>query len=386
MRPVWTRHGRSGRGELHSAGVCENIRPMRSRDRFLALYKGEPVDRLPFFLHWEPWSQTLVRWKSEGMKGENDWRDLFGFDPLFQILDVQLGVFPLFERTVLADEGDTIVFRDDQGVIKRDWKKTMSMPQFLDYPVKDWKSWEEHKRLFDPDTPGRFPQDWKRKAKAAADTDGLVGLSLYPYGFCGGARTMMGAEAYLLACALEPELIDDINRTLCRLWMVLWGRVFDEVHVDQVFMWEDMAGKQGSLISPAMFRRFLTPYYAELCAFARSRGVEMISVDSDGYIHELTGLFIEAGVNGIMPYEVQAGNDLAAMLAAHPSLIAFGGMDKRCMAADAKAMDREIERIRPLLASHRLIPYPDHLIPADVSWENFQYFVWRWKDLIGKKT
>jgi hypothetical protein len=359
---------------------------MKSRDRFLAIANGQPFDRLPFVLHWEPWPQTLIRWKAEGMRGDDDWHSLFGFDPYFHNLDVQLGIYPLFERKVLSDEGESIVVRDEQGVIKRDWKTTMSMPQFLEYPVKDWKSWEEHKGRFDPDTPGRFPKDWKQRAKEAVDAEALVGLSVYPYGFCGGARTMMGAESYLLACALEPELIDDINRTLFHLWKVLWGRAFEEARIDVIFMWEDMAGKQGSLISPTMFRRFLTPYYAELSALARSHGVTMVSVDSDGFIHELTGLFLDAGVNVIMPFEVQAGNDLPAMLAAHPTLIAFGGMDKRCMAADAEAMDREIERIRSILPSRRYVPYPDHLIPADVSWKNYQYFVWRWKELIGKKA
>ena len=46
-------------------------------------------------------------------------------------------------------------------------------------------------------------------------------------------------------------------------------------------------------------------------------------------------------------------------------------------------MDAEIERVRPLLARGRYIPFPDHLIPADVSWDNYQYFVWRWKELVG---
>jgi len=359
---------------------------MRSRDRFLALARGQAIDRLPFVLHWEPWPQTLTRWKAEGMRGDDDWHSLFGFDPYFQILDVQLGIHPKFESTLLRDEGDAVVFRDEHGVIKRDWKRSMSMPQFLEFPVTDWKSWEEHKARFNPDSPGRFPNDWKRRAKEAEDSESLAGISLYPYGFCGGARTMMGAEAYLLACALEPELIDDINRTLFHLWKVLWSRIFEEVRVDHVFMWEDMAGKQGSLISPAMFRRFLAPYYTELCGLARAHGVAMVSVDSDGLMHELTGLFLETGVRIIMPYEVQAGNDVGAMLTAHPGLIAFGGMDKRCMAGDTSAMDRELGRVRTLLPSRRFVPYPDHLIPADVSWTNYQYFVWRWKELIGKKA
>lgn len=316
------------------------------------------------------------------MKNDDDWMSLFDFDPYVLSPSVNTGIHPKFEEQILEDHGDTVVMRDEHGVVKRDRKDGSSMPEFLDYPVKDWKTWEEHKARFDPDTPGRFPANWEEEKKKARDFPGLVVIGLYPYGFFGGARTMMGAEQTLIACALEPELIQDINETLCNLWYKMLERILGEVRLDAIYFWEDMAGKQGSLISPAMFRQFMTPHYRKLTALGRRHGVELFPVDSDGNIHELTGLFLEAGVNTVFPYEVQANNDVAAMLQKYPGLCAMGGMDKRAMAMDRGAMDKEIERVKGILSLGRYVPFPDHLIPPDVSWKNYEYFVWRWKDMI----
>jgi uroporphyrinogen decarboxylase len=60
-------------------------------------------------------------------------------------------------------------------------------------------------------------------------------------------------------------------------------------------------------------------------------------------------------------------------------------MDKRAMAKDRSAIDSEIGRVRSIVALGRYVPFPDHSIPADVSWQNYQYFVWRWKEMTGKR-
>ena len=259
------------------------------------------------------------------------------------------------------------------------------MPEWLDYPVKDRASWEEHKWRFDPDTPERFPSNWGSRAEQLRKSEELTLISLYPYGFLSGPRTMMGVMGSLYAMADDPELVLDINRTLCNLWTVLLRRACEETTLDVIHAWEDMAGKNGSLISPGMFHRFMTPFYKQMMDLAEEQGTAIRLVDSDGYMHGLTPLFLDAGMTGIYPYEVQAANDLRSLLQEHPSLRALGHIDKRAMAKGRAAMDAESERLREILAIGRFIPHMDHAVPPDVSWENYQYMVWRWKELVGKK-
>lgn len=357
---------------------------MTSRERMNAFFAGEPVDRVPFMMQWGPWEETHRRWKQQGMRNDDDWYAMFNFDSRGVGAGVSFGICPAFEREQVDEDEEHIIFRDEEGVLQRARKDGTSMSEWLDYPVKDRKTWEAHKWRFDPSTPERFPVDWAARAKQLRESDEMVMVWFYPYGFFAGARTMMGAEACMVAMAEDPELIEDINTTLCNLWCALIERVAEEARLDMVHAWEDMAFKSGSLISPGMFQHFLTPYYIEVMGLADRCGAKIRLVDSDGYMHGLTPLFLEAGLTGIFPYEVQAGNDVPYLLETYPELRALGHIDKRAMARDRAAMDAEIDRLRPIVNTGRFIPHIDHGVPPDVSWENYQYMVWRWKKLVGK--
>ena len=49
-------------------------------------------------------------------------------------------------------------------------------------------------------------------------------------------------------------------------------------------------------------------------------------------------------------------------------------MNKNVFALDYAAVDREIERLKPLMALGGYIPCPDHRIPPDAKFENVQYY------------
>jgi len=358
---------------------------MTSRERLIAYIEGKRADRVPFVIEWGPWAETARIWKRQGMKSDHDWYDLFGFDTFTIDAGVNFVLAPRFPFEDVEDLGEKRVYRDEQGVLRRGYKAETSMDEFLDYPVKDRKTWDAHKVRFDPGSPERFPADWPARAKELKSSPELVGVGFYPYGFLGGPRTMMGAVECLEMMVEDPVLIEDINDTLCNLWYALLDRMLDETRVDIIWAWEDMAGKQGSLISPAFFRRFITPRYTKILTVAKKRGVRIAAVDSDGLMHGLNPLFRECGFNLLYPNEVQAGNDLAAQLNLYPDICLGGHIDKRAMSKDNKAMDAEIERIRGLLPQGRFLPFFDHVIPPDVPWENYCYMVRRWKEMVEKK-
>lgn len=120
----------------------------------------------------------------------------------------------------------------------------------------------------------------------------------------------MGAEEVLVGFYTEPEMIRDIMDTYTELWLQLYGVVAERVQIDHIHIWEDMSGKQGSLVSPAMIEDFMMPSYDRIAAFAKEHGVPVVSVDSDGQVDELVPLMMKHGVNAFMPFEVQAGCDI----------------------------------------------------------------------------
>ena len=63
---------------------------------------------------------------------------------------------------------------------------------------------------------------------------------------------------------------------------------------------------------------------------------------------------------------------------------AMGGIDKRILAAGPVAIDRELDRVRPAMEKGRYIPDRDHLVPDDVSWEDYCYYAEALKKGVGK--
>jgi len=140
--------------------------------------------------------------------------------------------------------------------------------------------------------------------------------------------------------------------------------------------YEDMAYKSGPLISPKLFRQFILPYYKKLISYLKNIGIKNIWVDSDGNLQELIPLFLEGGVTGIFPFEVQAGNDVRKIHSDFPDkFMIVGGIDKRALSKDYGAIEQEVDRIMEYFKERRgYIPTLDHIVPPDVPLKNFQYY------------
>ena len=178
------------------------------------------------------------------------------------------------------------------------------------------------------------------------------------------------------------SLLKDILGHLCNLWLSMAEELTSKIDFDLAIFWEDMAGKQGSLISPAMFKEFLSPYYKRLIGFLKSRGIKYFSVDCDGKVDELIPLFIEAGINIMYPFERQAGNDLIAIRKKYPGLGIIGGFDKNSLYNGKEYIDKELDAISWLIKQGGYIPFADHAIPPNSSWENFKYYRNKLNDII----
>jgi hypothetical protein len=126
----------------------------------------------------------------------------------------------------------------------------------------------------------------------------------------------------------------------------------------------------------------MRPNYQRIASFARDHGIEVILVDTDGYIMDLTPLMLEAGVTALYPYEVGAGNDVAAALDQYPQLGVVGGLEKNVMAQGVTEMDAEIEKAQRLIRKGRFIPGPDHFVLSNVSFANYRYFMGRLREVV----
>lgn len=356
---------------------------MTSRERFINCALGKPVDRGVF---WEDrlWNETYARWRREGMPERYD----FGYDFLeseaHDCLPVSYGYLPSFEHTVLENLDNKQRVIDQYGVEKYIMKDNPGVQQFIRHSVTCREDWEALKARLMVDAPGRFGEGWAQSGRAAAYSE-RVPVTLgggHLCGFFSFLRETMGDGCYYALYDDEELVRDMLDFQAARICDML-RRVTASVRVDRLFIWEDMCYKNGPLIGPDMFRTFLLGPYAAVTQTARECGVQVVDVDSDGLIDALLPLWIEAGVNMLHPFEVQAGMDVNRVRKEYGMRFAMrGGVDKRVLAQGKREIDNELERIRPAYEMGRYIPCADHSVPPDVSFYNYQYYLEKLKRML----
>jgi hypothetical protein len=360
---------------------------MNDRERFLATVLGQPTDRPPYWLFWSPWGVTWERWEREGKPPEiKDHRSIFDPDQPPLSVPINTGPCPRIEYTVLWEDENFRVFYDSWGIQRRDYKGHESMSEFLKFPVKTRRDWEEFKEKYlDPDDPRRLAGNWREQARDWMGRGWPIQLGYYPDGgVFGPFRWLMGDEEGLIALLAQPDLAHEIMDHITSIYLTVWEQVVREVRVDVIHHWEDMCYIGGPLISPRMWDEFLGPNYRRIQAFAQVHNIPVISVDTDGQPDRITPNMMRGGMNLLFPMEVAAGCDVNAWQRKYPGLAMMGGIDKRALAQGKPAIDRELERIRPAIARGRYIPDLDHLVPDDVSWENYCYYAEQLKAIVGK--
>jgi len=376
------------------------------RERMMRTLLGEPVDRPPFGygIGFSPWGQTLDRWKEESGIADLYVPQYFGYEPAFRNIPINLGAWPPFERETLAEDEETITVREARGIVARHRRDGMSMPNFLDYPVHDHHEWEQYKEeRLQPDASGRFLKPGSRwnlwtdvpweaataeevgraAARDAEERQLAVSVGSFPWGVFGTARDILGAEELLVSFYTQPDLVHDIMDTFTDLWIGQFEQLTPYVRIDHIHIWEDMSGKQGSLISPAMIEEFMMPNYRKIRAFAQAHEIPLISVDSDGKVDDLLPVMTQNGVNFFFPFEAQAGCNMEAYRQEFPSLAMLGGLNKFALTKGPVAIDVEIAKAERMLKHGRYIPGLDHLVPPDVPWDAYVYYIGRLKEILG---
>lgn len=358
------------------------------RERFMRLFNGEPVDRVPFLDIMGFWPSSLARWKTEGLAPGatvQTVRDLIGFDGHRGYkLPIRGYIWPEFEREVLSENSGSILVRNRWGALERNLVGSELMPITIEGPVTDHRSWDAIKERLDPNTPGRLPENWDAICREARESGEAVYAGDLPLGFFGAPRELLGFERQAMLFYDDPALMHEILDTLCDLWIAYLDRIQDDVALDWYFVWEDMCSKNGPLISPRLFGEFLLPRYKRLTAALRQRGCTQVLVDSDGDQRLLTPLWIEGGVTIIFPWETQFGLDLTEVRRQYPAVGLMGGLNKAALAHGRDAIDHELTKVPWLLEQGRYLPGLDHGVPNDVSWDNYRYFYERLRELIWR--
>ncbi len=362
---------------------------MTDKERFINCVLGREIDRTPFMYYFGLWGETVEEWRKQGVEcPEAAWcSPEFGFDK--PVLDasgsVNMLFCPEFETKIIEQKDHTYIYQDFSGSIKEAVNGKSGIPKVIKNLVETREDWEKVKKE-------RLNLDFEKRMKPGfidainylKESGSPIQIGQFPCGLFGTLRDMMGVEELCVAFYDDPELIHDMMWHFTNLWIAIYEEICKYIQPDIIHIWEDMSGKSGSIISPAMVEEFMIPCYKKIHEFACRHGIEVISLDTDGICDQLIPVFAKGGVNLMLPFEVAAGNDVTELRKRFPYMAMLGGIDKMEIAKGKEEIDRQIDLIEPLLSKSGYIPAFDHLVPPDVSYENYVYFMTELKKRIYK--
>jgi len=349
---------------------------MTSKERMLRTMQFQSVDRVPL-IEWEVRGATMNEWIKQGYPAGTPTATFFNLDTSYLGIPINMGMYPAFEEKIIEQNDRYKIWRDNLGATRKDFAKDAT-PGFvtrswLSFAVTDRDSFKEMKKRYLASSPERMPANAAARGEILRNAQVATHLSI-PFLFW-QLRDWVGFENLCMMFYDDPDLVHEMMTFLTDFCIETLKDRIDYFPVDFVEFKEDMAYKGAPMISPEMFHEFMFPHYVRIIDFLRAHGAKIIYVDCDGYPGGLIPEFIEAGVDAMSPVEIAAGNDLLELRRQYPKFGMMGGVDKRELAKDRKAIYHEVmSKIPAMIEKGGFIPHVDHAIPHDVPLKNYMYY------------
>lgn len=308
-------------------------------------------------------------------EGVMEYETYLGFDPVRRIHFVL--PFRRFSEKILEEHSSHIIKQDIYG--RQIYHKKGSDVELEHKAViSSWNDWEKLKVHAAKELDTYFTETAIEKAYAplkAGHDKGDYSIRLNLEGFFWAPRELLGIEKHLYAFYDDKELLHDINRYVLKVYKDKMIKVIDILQPDVVYFMEDLSGKNGPMISLEFFEEFVGSYYREIIPDLKDRGVGHVFVDTDGDFTSLIPAFLESGVDGFLPMDVNAGMDIVKVRESFPAVKFIGGFNKLEITKGKAAIDREFSRILPVVRSGGYIVGADHQVAPSTSLENYRYYI-----------
>ncbi len=366
---------------------------------------GKPEGRGPVMETFYPWDMTIDAWKKQGLPDEladiyinkkekdpadtyfgcahtgdfNRFEAYFGFDSIHRIFFNLPFLQP--DEELIEDNEEFKTVRDKDGWI-RQYYKTSDMVKDLRPAIINESDWRLIKKRAE-NILDIYYSDKNIKQKYGAFsgiTNSSIRLALP--GFFWAPRDLLGIEQHMTSFYDKPELLHEINDFILGIYLDRLTVVLETVSVDVLYIMEDLSGKNGPMLSPKHFDEFVGSYYRKLVPFLKSKGVGHVLVDTDGDFNVLIPNLLDSGIDGFLPMDVNAGMDIVKVREKFPKVKFIGGFNKLVLEQGEQAIDREFERILPVIRQGGYIPGNDHQVSPGAPMKNYIYYIDKLKKIM----
>jgi uroporphyrinogen decarboxylase len=319
-------------------------------------------------------------------------------DALMQRFDVDFRMVQLPAATTggvdIFEEGNYYAFMDR-------WGSKLHMPKTRGYYF-DWVDFPITEATMDaldayawpcPDPPEVNAQLGQQAKHLYENSEyALVGSAVIGGGIFEQPARVMGLQNFLMALVSEPAFADRLMEAITEIYIESCNSYLDQVgpYIQVFTYWDDLAGQNGWLIRPDLYRKMVKPKQRRLVEAIKSKTEAKLFYHSCGATRDLIPDLIDIGFDILNPIQVSAkGMDTKALKAEFGRDIAFwgGGVDTQRVLPFGKPQDvvdevkRRIDDLAPgggfvFAAVHNiqaLVP-PENIVAAfDTALEYGRY-------------
>lgn len=286
-----------------------------------------------------------------------------------------------FRCEVVVQERDGRVWHDFTDEFGVRWSMPDDCPYYFDitlHPLADLTLKEIEDYPFPKgDDPTRFEGLRDRALSIRRNTDYAVvaGICGVVYEIC---WYMRGLEQLFIDMLERPEIVEAIIDRTLQYWLD-WMRLFlDEVGdlVDVIMIGDDLAGQNGPLFPPRIYRSIVKPPQKKLVQYIKSRTRAKVWYHSCGSVLEYIPDLMDNGIDVLNPVQISAkGMNPADLKAKFGDRLVFwgGGIDAQRLLPNAtpeqirEEVRKNVEAFKP---GGGYVFNNVHNIQADVPPEN----------------
>ncbi len=350
---------------------------MTGRERFNRQMRCLPVDRC-FNMEFGYWEENFSAWRifrDNGIQSNEQADRFFNFDRIGRI-GGKTWLSPPFPESVVEERGDKKIIMNPDGLLAEiPADGHSSIPHFVKPTVSTPAGWERcREERLRRDDPAREVDIAALKYKHPDDR--TYPLGVHCGSMIGKIRDMLTFEGLAYACYDYPGMVEDMVESACVLVEDFLDRVLGHFDFDFASGWEDIAFKSGPIVSLNFFREVVAPRYRRIHEKLKNAGIEIWYTDCDGDVRPLIPVFLDSGLNTMMPFEVNCSGHPGYVLNEYgKDLRIMGGVDKMALRRGREAIGKYLESLVPLVERGGYIPFCDHRCPPDVKEDDYLYYL-----------
>ncbi len=350
---------------------------LTDRERFNQQMNYHSFDRC-FNMEFGFWEENFLSWPfftRANIKTNEEADELLNFDRI-KTFYVPTWINPPFENKIVEETETTKVVINFEGLyeeLPKDGHSTI--PHYIKASVQnpdDWKRLKAERLVLQHPIRKVDIEFFKNQFPEPRDYP----LGIHTGSMIGKIRDTLTFEGLTYATYDYPDMVEDMVETAYLLVEDMLNQVLPHFQFDFAVGWEDIAFKNGPLISVEFFKNIIVPRYKRINKKLVAAGIKIWYIDCDGDVRPLLPFFLEAGVNCMFPHEVNSCGHPAELLTKYGTdLRIMGGFDKLEMRKGKAAIKKYMKSLLPLVERGGFIPFCDHRCPPDVTPADYWYYL-----------